>query len=212
MGRDVTWSALYAANWRFVQGGVDYFTPGDVPSPVQHFWSLAVEEQFYLVWPLVLPRPVAAVDPRRGVEATGGLLAVVAVLATASAGLSLALAGTDVGYFGTHVRAYQLLAGAALAIAARRWRSACRRDAALPWGGAVLATGGLAVAGVDGGVDRRRHGLPGLGRPGGDGGQPGAGGRRRPGPAHAGRAGPSAPPRRPPSGASPTACTSGTGR
>ena len=144
VGRDVTWSALYTANWRFVQGGVDYFTPGDVPSPVQHFWSLAVEEQFYLVWPLVLLGLWRLSTRRRGREATGGLLAVVAGLAAVSAGLSLALAGTQVGYFGTHVRAHQLLAGAALAIVARRWRDRLPTGRGAAVGGGALAVGGLA--------------------------------------------------------------------
>jgi peptidoglycan/LPS O-acetylase OafA/YrhL len=145
VGRDVTWSALYAANWRFVQGGVDYFTPGDVPSPVQHFWSLAVEEQFYLIWPLLFLGLWRLSTRRRGVEATGGLLAVVAGLATASAGLALTLAGTDVGYFGTHVRAHQLLAGAALAIAARRWREHLPQGRGAAVGGGALAVAGLAA-------------------------------------------------------------------
>ncbi|HEX7132863.1 MAG TPA: acyltransferase family protein [Iamia sp.] len=146
VGQDVTWSALYAANWRFVQGGVDYFTPGDVPSPVQHFWSLAVEEQFYLVWPLVfLGLWRLSTGRGRRPEATGRLLAVVAVLGAASAGLSLALAGTDVGYFGTHVRAHQLLAGAGLAIAARRWGDRLPTGRAAAIGGAALAAVGLAT-------------------------------------------------------------------
>ncbi len=143
VGTDATWSALYAANWRFVSGGVDYFTPGDVPSPLQHFWSLAVEEQFYLVWPLLFLGLWKVSTRRRGVEATGGLLAVTLVLAVASAVASVQLAGTNLGYFGTHVRAHQLLAGAALAIAARRWRWRDR----IPSGPATRAAGIAASAG-----------------------------------------------------------------
>ena len=48
-------SALgYIANWRFVWSGQSYFTQGAVPSPLRHTWSLAIEEQFYLVWPLLV--------------------------------------------------------------------------------------------------------------------------------------------------------------
>src|SRR4051812_8339437 len=51
---DLRASALYMQNWHLAAHAVDYFAASDGPSPVQHFWSLAVEEQFYLVWPLVV--------------------------------------------------------------------------------------------------------------------------------------------------------------
>src|SRR5690606_20639847 len=57
-GRDVALdglaSAVFAGNWRFALEGVDYFAQGTPPSPLQHFWSLGVEEQFYLVWPWLM--------------------------------------------------------------------------------------------------------------------------------------------------------------
>src|SRR4029079_696228 len=45
---------MFSANLRFAQQGTDYFAQGQPPSPVQHFWSLSVEEQFYFVWPAML--------------------------------------------------------------------------------------------------------------------------------------------------------------
>src|ERR1700760_53099 len=48
---DIIASALYVANWHFAAQSVDYFAQGLEPSPVLHLWSLAIEEQFYLVWP-----------------------------------------------------------------------------------------------------------------------------------------------------------------
>ena len=52
---DSFWASLFAANIRFAHQGADYFAQGQPPSLVQHYWSLAVEEQFYLVWPTLLP-------------------------------------------------------------------------------------------------------------------------------------------------------------
>src|SRR6185503_5335855 len=54
VGIDIASAALYVVNWRLADRAVDYLAQDTVPSPVQHYWSLAVEEQFYLVWPLLI--------------------------------------------------------------------------------------------------------------------------------------------------------------
>src|SRR3954470_18995486 len=51
---DSVWAAFFMANVHFARAGSDYFAQGQPPSPVQHFWTLAVEEQFYIVWPVLL--------------------------------------------------------------------------------------------------------------------------------------------------------------
>ena len=51
---DIISSALYVANWHFAAQSVDYFAQEAEPSPVLHLWSLAIEEQFYVVWPTLI--------------------------------------------------------------------------------------------------------------------------------------------------------------
>ena len=106
----------YVANWRFSVSHQGYFEQFAAPSPLLHTWSLAVEEQFYLIWPLVA---VLALRRWRGTGRPVALLTVSVVGALASAGtcLALALHGTDTSrmYYGTDTRAQALLVGAALA-------------------------------------------------------------------------------------------------
>src|SRR3954447_25427715 len=52
--KDSLWAVFFAANIHFAAVGTDYFAAEEPPSPLQHYWSLSVEEQFYLVWPALL--------------------------------------------------------------------------------------------------------------------------------------------------------------
>src|ERR1051325_1428873 len=111
---DSIWAALFGANVHFAQVGSDYFSRGQPPSPFLHFWTLSVEEQFYLVWPGILV--LALLLGRRH------LLAVVAVLGAASLAWSVhdTTASPATAYFSTFARAWELALGAALAIWAPR--------------------------------------------------------------------------------------------
>jgi peptidoglycan/LPS O-acetylase OafA/YrhL len=116
-GGDYRSAFLYYANWHFLWQSADYFAPSVDASPVLHFWSLAIEEQFYLVWPLLLTGLYfVARQARRwqwwALRALMGAL----VVASAAAALHYAAENLDRAYYGTDTRAYQLLAGGLIAI------------------------------------------------------------------------------------------------
>ena len=123
---DSYWASLFAANIHFANQGVDYFARALPPSPVEHFWSLAVEEQFYLVWPallsLVLFRARTRRSPRHAHALTHTdvrrLLAVVGAVAIGSLAWSIHYTSAlpVAAYFSTFARAWELALGAALAI------------------------------------------------------------------------------------------------
>ena len=73
---------LYVANWRFVVSGQSYFDLFSAPSPLRHLWSLAIEEQFYLVWPLVVMATAFAVRRVRWVRFAVGMLALAGAIAS----------------------------------------------------------------------------------------------------------------------------------
>ena len=105
-------SALYIENWVLAVTSVDYLGAEGTPTLAQHFWSLSVEEQFYLVWPLLLL--LAALWPSAQRRVRVVLLTAVLVLSLA---YSFSQAGTPSGYFNTGVRAWEFAAGALLALA-----------------------------------------------------------------------------------------------
>jgi peptidoglycan/LPS O-acetylase OafA/YrhL len=119
-------AAVYVSNWQLIFQHVSYFARFGPPSPLNHLWSLAVEEQFYILWPLLLLAGVRFVResvPRRGVRRR--LAGVTLLLAGASAAEMALLYRPSLDpsrlYFGTDTRAFELLAGAALAMV---WPSA----------------------------------------------------------------------------------------
>ncbi|MFM8973298.1 MAG: acyltransferase family protein, partial [Actinomycetota bacterium] len=109
---------LYVTNWHFIREGAGYFGADLTADPVLHFWSLAVEEQFYLLWPLALTGLLVATRRLSGRSRARALTIVVTVATVASAGWAVILRDRDPlrSYYGTDARAYQLLAGALLAL------------------------------------------------------------------------------------------------
>ncbi|WP_232237978.1 acyltransferase family protein [Rhodococcus sp. 2G] len=119
---DGMWAALFGANWRFQSSGTDYFQEGQPPSPLQHYWSLSIEEQFYFVWPALLlgiflatRRAARRGDSQRRLLALAGGMGAICLLSFAWSVLESANAPTS-AYFSTFTRVWELGVGALIAI------------------------------------------------------------------------------------------------
>jgi peptidoglycan/LPS O-acetylase OafA/YrhL len=145
---DAVAAFFWMANWAFVAQKTDYFSQGSPPSPLQHTWSLGVEEQYYLFWPLLV-LAVAAVFGTRARWAVFGL----AVAGAAGSAVAATLMASDVNrvYFGTDTRVQALLVGAAAAaLLVRDWRvltsgGTLIRTRYRRWAAATLSFVGLAM-------------------------------------------------------------------
>src|ERR1700744_4253162 len=115
---DITSAALYVANWHFAAQSINYFDQGLEPSPVLHLWSLAIEEQFYLVWPGLM-LAVTWFWRRRGKSVRPVLWVALALILAGSLiyGVILTNEKPAFAYFDTFARAWELGLGAALALA-----------------------------------------------------------------------------------------------
>lgn len=110
---DIQRSALYIVNWLFAERSVSYQGSEDFGSPVLHFWSLSVEEQFYFVWPILI-LSVAAVSSR----SKSALAAVIALVTVASLVHSwrFTISSPDDAYFVTTTRVWEMSLGALAAL------------------------------------------------------------------------------------------------
>lgn len=146
LGMQVLGAATFSSNWLFIAQGSSYFD-ASAPELFRNLWSLAVEEQFYLAWPLALL--VLLLVPNRLVRA--GIAATIAVASALAMALLSADDGTRV-YYGTDTHSFGLALGAALAflVEARFTGTADaparRTRIALPIVGAVALAGVIAIA------------------------------------------------------------------
>ena len=150
---DAASASLYVSNMRFALQATDYLQAQLAPSPVLHFWSLSVEEQFYLFWPaivLLVARGRGDLGRRIGIAA--GSIAVV------SFGLSLWLTQVNQpwAFFSLPTRAWELGLGAFLAIGAAHIARIPERPAA------IAAWVGLAMVGASGVVLSTSTAFPGI--------------------------------------------------
>ncbi len=164
---DALSTLAYVANWRFVLTGQNYFIRFGPPSPLLHTWSLAVEEQFYLVWP-ALALFVLRRRGRRGLA----LVATLGIVLSASVTALLLHHGVSITrlYYGTDTRVQEVMAGALLAVAIPR---IARRVGAAGHGAGGAGTGGPGAKDrgqVGGGTERGQSDhagrVAGLGSPG----------------------------------------------
>ncbi len=117
---DARASLLYFANWHFIAESRDYFAQGDQVSPFLHFWSLSIEEQFYIGFPLVVLLTLKA--SRRPVRLLAALLAGI-IAVSVSLQIWHATRDADYAYYATDTRIYQLAVGALLTLVVRAFHS-----------------------------------------------------------------------------------------
>ena len=112
--KDAVSTAYYGINYRLAAEGVNYQQATETPSPLQHFWSLAVEEQFYIGWPLLIG--LCAWIGRRHFRRVvlGAVVAVVAVSLWLS--VTQTASNPPLAYFAIHTRAWELGVGALVAV------------------------------------------------------------------------------------------------
>jgi peptidoglycan/LPS O-acetylase OafA/YrhL len=118
LANDAKWTAVFAANIHFALLGTDYLGSQMPPSPLQHMWSLGVEEQFYLVWPTLFLLLVVIVRRSRRRKVFGVLVTSLLLIIGASLAWSVIQTSSNAtwAYFSPLTRAWELALGALIAV------------------------------------------------------------------------------------------------
>ena len=127
---DALSALFYFANWHFIAAGDNYFDQTALTSPLIHMWSLSLEEQFYVVWPLVV---LGIFKIWRSLR----VLLIVCIVGAFLSALEMALvynpADVTRVYFGTDTHAQSVLIGASLAVGLAMWADRRRKGAEQDW-------------------------------------------------------------------------------
>jgi len=137
---DGIWAAIFAANFHFAHVGANYFAQDQPPSPIQHYWSLAVEEQFYLVWPAVLSLALFARRAFLTISVAGVASFVWSIHSTSASPVA--------AYYSPFTRAWELALGAALAVGVGSGMRLPLRAAAGWIGAALIAFAAVTLSGT----------------------------------------------------------------
>lgn len=143
---EVVAAALYYVNWRLAFDSVDYLARGDFSSPVQHFWSLAIQGQTYLLWPLLVTAALLfAAAARRSLRRTAFAVFLLVFAVSLTYSVVMTAANQPWAYFDTGTRLWEFALGAMLALALPRLRVPRGPRIAMGWLGlaALVLCGAL---------------------------------------------------------------------
>lgn len=117
---DVRWAAFFSANWHFIAVGSPYFVPGVQPSLVTQYWSLAVEEQFYIVFPFIVFGVTMTTIARRRPAVLAGVL-IPLIIASSWWSIHLTSSNQAAAFYSPFTRFWELALGAVLTVIPSQW-------------------------------------------------------------------------------------------